>query len=233
MTGRPPVAAAAANWPADLPAWTARLESFFESADWARLIEFVASERETEIVFPRPDEVFNAFVLTPYEEVKVVILGQDPYHGEGQAHGLSFSVRDGVKHPPSLRNIFKELESDLGFPPPVSGDLTNWAKQGVFLLNTVLTVRQGAAHSHRNRGWEVFTNHVIDCLNQHPRDLVFLLWGNAAQQMGPRLDPRHPVIGSPHPSPLSAHRGFFGSRPFSECNRALEQSGQSPINWRL
>jgi uracil-DNA glycosylase len=172
--------------------------------------------------------------LTPYRKLKVVILGQDPYHGPGQAHGLSFSVEGDTRLPPSLRNIYRELADDIGCPPATTGNLSAWAQQGVFLLNTVLTVRQGEAHSHRRQGWERFTDAVIDQLNTHPQDIVFLLWGKPAEEKASIIkNTRHTVISSPHPSPLSSHRGFFGSRPFSRANAALVASGREAVDWAI
>ena len=227
------------GWP-ESSDWTAKLESYFSNDQFQTLCEFVEHERATQTIYPASEDVFAAF-KTPFAETKVVILGQDPYHGPGQAHGLSFSVRqssstDGKskpKFPPSLKNIFKELASDFGEGSlPESGDLTFWAKQGVFLLNTVLTVRSGEANSHRKRGWEQFTDHVIVQLNQRPEGLVFILWGKSAENKTKLIDcDRHVVIASAHPSPLSAHRGFFGSKPFSRCNEALLKLGHSQIQW--
>ena len=230
------------GWP-ESSDWTSRLESHFSDDGFQALCKFVEQERATQTIFPAPEDVFTAFE-TPFAETKVVILGQDPYHGPGQAHGLSFSVRDSIsedgqllptKLPPSLKNIFKELASDLGGDwdgLPASGDLTSWAQQGVFLLNTVLTVRSGEANSHRKRGWEKFTDHVIVQLNQRTQGLVFILWGKPAEKKTKLIDSdRHAVITSAHPSPLSAHRGFFGSKPFSRCNEALTQFGHPEILW--
>src|SRR5690625_4543743 len=180
------------------------------------------------------NDIFNSLHFTPFTNVKAVILGQDPYHGPNQALGLSFSVQPGIKRPPSLENIFTELENDLGFKRPSHGYLLNWAKEGVLLLNTVLTVRQGQAHSHRGKGWETFTNKVIETLNKKKHPIVYILWGRAAQSKIPLIDTKkHHILQAPHPSPLSAHRGFFGSRPFSQTNELLIRSGQSPINWEI
>ena len=180
------------------------------------------------------NHIWEAFELTPYNKVKVVILGQDPYHGPDQAHGLSFSVQKGVKLPPSLVNIYKELQDDLGIPIAKHGDLTSWAKQGVFLLNTVLTVRSGEANSHRGKGWELLTDAVIRALNEREEPVVFILWGNASIAKKVFIDTtKHVVITSPHPSPLSSYRGFFGSKPFSKTNEALKSFGMEPIDWRL
>lgn len=198
------------------------------------LQKFVSSERKEHTVFPPEKEVFTAFDLSPFEKVKVVILGQDPYHGEGQAHGLAFSVKKGVKIPPSLVNIYKELESDLGIKPPFHGNLEAWAKQGVLLLNTVLTVREGEAGSHHGRGWETFTDRVIEVLSEKRSDLVFILWGNPSQKKASRVNPdHHHLILSPHPSPLSSYRGFFGSKPFSRTNAFLKLKAIPEINWAL
>ncbi|MGZ3712088.1 MAG: uracil-DNA glycosylase, partial [Bdellovibrionota bacterium] len=185
-------------------------------------------------IFPPAADIFNAFNLTPLSKVKVVILGQDPYHGPGQAHGLAFSVRKGVRPPPSLKNIFKELAADLGLPIPQTGDLTSWAKQGVLLLNTVLTVEKGQAASHRNKGWERFTDEVIRILSAQEHPIVFLLWGSFAHKKAEMIrTPPHKVLKAPHPSPLSAHTGYFGSHPFSQTNKILAANGAKEIDWRL
>ncbi|WP_127958881.1 uracil-DNA glycosylase [Serratia microhaemolytica] len=197
-------------------------------------LAFVAAERQTgKTIYPPAQDVFNAFRFTEFTDVKVVILGQDPYHGPNQAHGLSFSVRPTVPPPPSLVNMYKELATDIpGFERPTHGYLKSWAEQGVLLLNTVLTVEGGRAHSHANLGWETFTDRVIAALNQHRNGLVFLLWGSHAQKKGAFIDQkRHHVLKAPHPSPLSAHRGFFGCRHFSQTNQFLAQQGLSPIDW--
>lgn len=220
------------GWPVESD-WTSHLSDEFSGDSFQHLMTFVDSERESQTVFPPVDDVFTAFRETSLEQTKVVILGQDPYHGEGQAHGLSFSVLDGVKHPPSLRNIFKELVADVGGEIPQSGNLLPWSQQGVLLLNTVLTVRKGEANSHRKKGWERFTDQVISTLNARPEPLVFILWGSPAHKKEKLLDDRHPRIKSVHPSPLSAHRGFFGSHPFSKANAYLTQAGNEPIDWRL
>lgn len=220
------------GWPIDSD-WTAALTSALLDAEFVHLQQRIARERESAAVYPAPEQVFAALARTALQQTRVVILGQDPYHGPGQAMGLSFSVPAGVPHPPSLRNIFTELSNDLNLDRPHDGDLTPWARQGVLLLNTVLTVRQGAAHSHRGIGWERFTDAVIAELGRQPRPIVFLLWGKPAQQKQKLLDARHPVIQSPHPSPLSAYRGFFGSRPFSRANACLRQAGLAEVNWRL
>jgi uracil-DNA glycosylase len=217
----------------DLPAsWRDDLKPAMEMGSFAALQKFVAAEREQHQVFPPGDDVFNAFLLTPLDQVKVLILGQDPYHDDGQAHGLSFSVRPGVAFPPSLRNIFKELVEDVGVEKPAHGSLESWARQGVLLLNTVLTVRAHEANSHRKRGWEQFTDHVIQVVNQRPK-VAFVLWGNPAQEKRPLIDDRHLVVASVHPSPLSARRGFFGSKPFSKINQFLIETHQSSIDWRI
>ena len=199
-----------------------------------QLLEFVAAERAEYTVYPEHDQVFRALHLTPYAETKVFILGQDPYHGPGQANGLAFSVSDGVKVPPSLQNIHKELESDLGVPRPSHGQLEPWARQGVLLLNATLTVRARTAASHQKQGWETFTDQVISAVNNKTDRVVFILWGSTARKKKALIDrSRHVVIESPHPSPLSAHRGFFGSRPFSAANKALVAAGREPVDWSL
>jgi uracil-DNA glycosylase len=219
--------------PIDLPAsWNVALQAEFAQPYFRNLTHFLKRERDQQSVFPAEHNVFNAFRLTPLDQVRVVILGQDPYHDVGQAHGLSFSVLAGQPLPPSLRNIFKELHADKNIPPSPHGDLTSWAQQGILLLNTVMTVRAHEANSHRNRGWEQFTTQVIRILNQC-QDVVFLLWGKPAQDKASLIDSRHGVITSPHPSPLSARRGFFGSRPFSKVDEFLISRGTSPINWQL
>tara|TARA_Y100000590_G_scaffold48451_1_gene51343 strand:+ start:386 stop:979 length:594 start_codon:yes stop_codon:yes gene_type:complete len=194
----------------------------------------VQHERETTEVYPPDDDVYVALHLTSFAEVKVLILGQDPYHGEGQAHGLCFSVRHGIEIPPSLQNIYKEMHSDLGVVPPNHGNLEGWARQGVLLLNAVLTVRARNAGSHRNRGWESFTDEIIRVVNSKEDRVVFILWGAFAQKKKMLIDAsQHVVIEAPHPSPLSAHRGFFGSRPFSRTNAALVEAGIDPVDWAL
>ena len=217
-------------WPAASD-WTEQLGAYFDSQSFENLSSYLATENETETIFPTHEKIFRAFELTSYAHTKVVILGQDPYHGPGQAHGLSFSVEADRKLPPSLRNIFKEMASDLDCPPPTSGDLTAWARQGVLLLNTVLTVRSGAAHSHKNQGWEEFTDAIFETLNGHPQRLVFILWGKPAQKKAAVISDRHHKIIAPHPSPLSAYRGFFGSRPFSATNAVLKEFGRDKIKW--
>jgi uracil-DNA glycosylase len=214
--------------------WNPVLRGELDKPYWADLQRFVADERAHHAVYPPDAEVFAALHLTPLAEVKVVILGQDPYHGPGQAHGLCFSVRSGVKAPPSLQNIFTELHADMGIDPPAGGDLTPWARQGVLLLNATLTVRAHEAASHQRKGWETFTDRVLEAVNDQPRTVVFILWGASARRKRALIDTsRHVVIESPHPSPLSAHRGFFGSRPFSRANEALVAAGREPVDWRL
>jgi len=201
---------------------------------WPDLQRFVAQERALHAVYPPPAEVFAALHLTPHADVKVLILGQDPYHGAGQAHGLCFSVRPGVPVPPSLVNIFKELRSDLGIEPPGHGCLEAWARQGVLLLNATLTVQARRAASHQGEGWETFTDAVIRAVNDKPERVVFILWGASARKKQALVDrTRHVVVESPHPSPLSAHNGFFGSRPFSRANAALEDAGRPPVDWQI
>ena len=219
------------GWPTDSD-WTPLLTPAFESPSFRSLQRLINQERAEQTVFPDANHVFNAFRWTSFADVKVVILGQDPYHGPGQAHGLSFSVGEECRLPPSLKNIFKELESDLECEPPSSGNLETWAQQGVLLLNAVLTVRQGEANSHRRQGWEQFTDSVIETLSQRADPIVFLLWGKPAQTKAKLIADRHVILSAPHPSPLSAYRGFFGSHPFSKANAALTEIGQTPIDWR-
>ncbi len=223
----------AADWA--LPAsWSSVLADELSADYFAQLQTFLAAERSQHPVFPAENEVFTAFALTPYDRVRVLLLGQDPYHDTDQAHGLCFSVRPGVKTPPSLRNIFRELHDDLGCEIPNHGYLPSWADQGVLMLNTVLTVRAHQAHSHRRKGWERFTDAVIRRVNQKSERVVFVLWGKPAQQKIRLIDSeRHAVIQSAHPSPLSARRGFLGSRPFSAINRILREARQSEIEWRI
>lgn len=212
--------------------WKKRLQSEFEAPYFKDLTDFVRQEYATTRVYPPGSQMFAAFDACPFEQVKVVILGQDPYHEPGQAHGLCFSVNDGVPFPPSLQNIFKEIHDDLGTPIPTSGNLTRWAQQGVLLLNATLTVRAHQAGSHQNKGWEQFTDAVIHALAQEREHLVFILWGSYAQRKGDFIDrSRHLVLQSPHPSPLSAHRGFFGNRHFSRANEYLQAHGITPIQW--
>ncbi len=217
------------------PGWQAVLGEEFDQPYMASLREFLRSEKDRrKVIYPASEHWFNAFNSTPFERVKVVILGQDPYHGPGQAHGLCFSVLPGVPTPPSLINIFKELDSDLGIPPAAHGCLQHWAEQGVLLLNATLTVEQRRAGSHQGKGWEQFTDRAVQALEAEREGLVFLLWGSHAQRKGQFVDTRrHLVLKAPHPSPLSAHRGFFGCRHFSRCNHWLEERGESPVDWRL
>ena len=212
--------------------WEEALRGEFQKPYYKDLYRFVKEEYATHVVYPPSDKIFNAFTHTPLHEVKVVILGQDPYHEPGQAEGLCFSVPEGVEIPPPLRNIYQEIRDDLGIEPPASGSLLRWADQGVFLLNTLLTVRAHAAFSHQGRGWEQFTDAVIRVINEEDRPIVFLLWGRPAQSKSAMLtNARHLVLKAPHPSPLSAYRGFFGCRHFSRCNSFLEERGITPIAW--
>lgn len=212
--------------------WKEQLALEFDKEYFKSLTDFVRQEYRSTTVYPPGSYIFNAFEHCPFDKVKVVILGQDPYHEPGQAHGLSFSVQDGIPYPPSLVNIFKELESDLGKPMPSSGNLLRWADQGVLLLNATLTVRAHLAGSHQNRGWETFTDAVIHKLADNRSHLVYILWGSYAQKKGAFIDASHNlVIKSAHPSPLAAYRGFFGSKPFSKANDYLIATGQEPIDW--
>lgn len=214
--------------------WLEPLKPEFSKQYYRDLYQKVVEEYKTHLIFPPSDDIFNAFALTPLKEVKVVIIGQDPYHNVGQAHGLCFSVRPDVEIPPSLVNIYKELHDDLGCYVPNNGYLVKWAKQGVLLLNTVLTVRAHQANSHRGMGWEQFTDAAIRILNEEDRPIVFILWGSPAQTKKKMLsNPRHLILEAPHPSPLSAYRGFFGSRPFSKTNAFLEENGLTPIDWQI
>jgi len=214
--------------------WNPVLRGEFAKPYWAELQTFVATERQRHPVHPPAEEVFACLRLTPYADTRVLILGQDPYHGPRQAHGLCFSVRRGVQVPPSLVNIFTELHDDLGIEPPNHGNLEAWARQGVLLLNTTLTVRGGQAASHQGKGWEMFTDEVIKAVNAKPHRVVFILWGSHARKKRALIDTgRHTIIESAHPSPLSARNGFFGSRPFSRANRDLTEAGLEPIDWRL
>jgi len=215
--------------------WKAPLAAEFSDPYMAELKRFLLEQKqEGRRIFPKGAEYFRALDLTPLDEVRVVILGQDPYHGEGQAHGLCFSVQPGVRIPPSLVNIYKEMQDDLGIPPARHGFLEHWAKQGVLLLNSVLTVEMGRAASHQGRGWERFTDAVIRAVNEQEKPVVFILWGSYAQKKAAFVDrSRHLVLRSPHPSPLSAHNGFFGSRPFSKANAFLVEHGRKPIDWQL
>jgi len=215
------------------PGWKERLRSEFEKEYFVRLAGFIKEEYLNSKIYPPGALIFNAFDVCPFEKVKAVIIGQDPYHGPGQAHGLCFSVKDGVEFPPSLINIFKEIASDLGISQPSSGDLTRWARQGVLLLNATLTVRAHQAGSHQKKGWEEFTDYVIKVLNSEKKNIVFFLWGSYAQKKGESIDrSRHLVLESVHPSPLSASKGFFGNRHFSRCNDYLVSNGIEPIDWK-
>jgi uracil-DNA glycosylase len=214
--------------------WAPLLEEEFSKPYYLQLRKFLKQEYKHYRIYPDMYEIFNALHYTAFADVKVVILGQDPYHGPNQAHGLSFSVKPGVPLPPSLKNIFLELQADLGCTPPSSGYLVPWTKQGVLLLNTVLTVREGQANSHQGKGWEIFTDRVIEILNRKSNPVVYILWGSAAQMKQQLIDTsKHFIIKAPHPSPLSAHRGFFGSKPFSKTNSILKTIGQTEINWQL
>ena len=214
--------------------WNPILRGEFDKPYWTTLWQYVADERSNGPVFPPPDQVFAALHLTPYASVKVLILGQDPYHGPRQAHGLCFSVPHGVPQPPSLQNIFTEMRDDLGIEPPSHGNLEPWARQGVLLLNAFLTVRARSAASHRSAGWETFTDEVIRAVSARSDRVVFILWGAFARRKKALVDmTRHVVIESAHPSPLSAHNGFFGSRPFSRANAALVEAGRDPVDWSL
>ena len=215
--------------------WQELLKEQKASPHFQAALNFVArQEAEGKTVFPPRDKIFEAFRLTDFESLKVVILGQDPYHGPNQAHGLCFSVQPGVPIPPSLKNIYKEMHSDLGIAHANHGHLTHWAEQGVFLLNTVLTVNQGDANSHRGQGWETFTDTVIQIISEQKEHVVFLLWGAPAQKKAALIDDsKHSILRAPHPSPLSAHRGFLGCQHFSKANDCLKQHGQEPIDWQL
>ena len=212
--------------------WKCQLQDEFEKPYFKQLTDFVRSEYASQTIYPPAKLIFNAFEQCPFDQVKVVILGQDPYHGPGQAHGLCFSVNDGVDFPPSLRNIFKEIQADIGAPIPASGNLTRWAKQGVLLLNATLTVRANTAGSHQKKGWEQFTDAVIHLVANRMENVVFILWGNYAISKGEFIDSRkHLVLKSVHPSPLSASRGFFGNKQFSTTNKYLKDKGKEPILW--
>lgn len=214
------------------PSWKKLLKQEFSQDYFQSLVQFVKDEYSKHTVYPHPKNIFRAFDMCPVNKVKVVILGQDPYHGPDQANGLSFSVNPDIPFPPSLQNIFKEIQSDLGQSPPSSGDLDHWAKQGVLLLNATLSVRAGQAGSHQNRGWERFTDAAVKAISQSKKDLVFLLWGSYAQKKGEVIDrTRHLVLEAPHPSPLSAHRGFFGCHHFSITNAYLQMVGKKAIKW--
>ncbi|MGL4989763.1 MAG: uracil-DNA glycosylase [Sarcina sp.] len=214
--------------------WQELLENEFKKDYYVNLRAFLKSEYSSQIVYPNMNDIFNSLKFTPYNEVKVVILGQDPYHGKGQAHGLSFSVLPGIKIPPSLRNIYKELQDDVGCYIPNNGYLEAWARQGVLLLNTSLTVREASANSHKGKGWEILTDEIIKILNKRDKPMVFILWGNNAISKEKFItNPNHLIIKSVHPSPLSASRGFFGSKPFSKTNEFLKSTNQEPINWQI
>ena len=214
--------------------WDEILDDLFKSENYLKIREFLKTEYSTRDIYPSMYDIFNAFKFTPYSNVKAVILGQDPYHEPGQAHGLCFSVQDGVKLPPSLVNIYKEIKSDLGITEPDNGNLTKWAKQGVLLLNTSLTVRRGAANSHKDCGWTQFTDEVIKKLAAREKPMVFILWGANARSKKAFIDgKRHLILESAHPSPLSCYNGFFGSRPFSKTNDFLVANGETPIDWNL
>lgn len=216
------------------PSWQAILNNEFEKDYLFQLDSFLEEEAKKYTLYPSKELIFNAFALTPFHHVKVVILGQDPYHGVGQAHGLSFSVPEGIKHPKSLINIFKELHNDLGVAIPKSGNLEKWALQGVFLLNATLTVRAHQAGSHQRHGWEIFTDHVIQKLSEYHTGLVFMLWGNYARKKSSLIDTsKHHILESVHPSPLSAYNGFFGCKHFSKANKILKNMGKTEINWQL
>ena len=214
--------------------WLALLEPEFSKPYMQELRGFLVSEKQRHRVYPPGPEIFSAFWLTPFDQTRVVVLGQDPYHGPGQAHGLCFSVRKGVRPPPSLENVFRELRDDVGIDAPRHGELTHWAEQGVLLLNAVLTVRHRQANSHQGRGWEDFTDRVIQLLNEQREGLVFVLWGASARKKAAQVDrKRHLVLTAPHPSPYSADRGFFGCKHFSRINAHLESLGQPPIDWSI
>ena len=214
--------------------WDEILKPIWKSPGFHNFMNIVKEKYKENTCFPEYNNIFNALKLTPYSKVKVVILGQDPYHGVGEAHGLSFSVQDGIKKPPSLKNIFKELHDDLGFDEPESGNLEKWAKEGVLLLNSVLTVEKDKAASHKDLGWNLFTDHIIKLLNQKETPIVFILWGNFARSKKVFItNEKHLVIESVHPSPVSVSNGFFGSKPFSKTNDFLIKTGQTPIDWKL
>lgn len=214
--------------------WKSFFDDEFSESYFVKLRTFVEGELINSTVYPQAKNCFNAFIETSFEDLKVVILGQDPYHGEGQAHGLAFSVQDSIAFPPSLRNILQEYNCDLGYEVPKDGNLTKWAKEGVFLLNTVLTVRAGQAHSHKDMGWEKFTDKVISLISEEKEHVVFILWGKPAQSKVKLIDEaKHLVLQAPHPSPLSSYRGFFGSKPFSTTNIYLKEHGIKEIDWKL
>jgi uracil-DNA glycosylase len=214
--------------------WYYALQNEFKKDYWHSLTEVVRKLYKTKTVYPEPKNMFNAFDSTPFDRVKVVIIGQDPYHGDGQAHGLSFSVQENTKIPPSLRNIYKELHSDLDLPIPDTGNLQSWADQGVLMLNTVLTVEANNANSHKDLGWEIFTKAAIEAISRELKNVVFILWGKQAQSLSSILnDKNHYILSSAHPSPLSAHNGFFGCKHFSKANDYLSKQGKDPINWSI
>ena len=214
--------------------WDEKLKLVWESEGFKKFIQIINKEYKEKTIFPPKNYVFNALKLTPYANTKVVIVGQDPYHGVGEAHGLSFSVQEGIKIPPSLQNIYKELNDDLGIPIAQTGDLTKWAKEGVLLLNAVLTVEKDKPASHRNLGWERLTDYIIKVLNQKEEPVVFILWGNFAKEKTKYItNPKHLIITSPHPSPFSARSGFFGSKPFSKTNTFLKKNGLKEIDWNI
>lgn len=216
------------------PSWLTPLQDEFQSPYFEDLKKFIQQEKSQHTIYPPGSKIFAAFDHTPFNDVKVVILGQDPYHGPGQANGLSFSVSEGIKLPPSLKNIFKEIHQDLGFPIPTSGDLSHWADQGVLMLNAVLTVRHKEAGSHQKRGWENFTDAVIKKISDEREGIVFMLWGNFARSKKTLIDSsKHYMLEAPHPSPFSAHTGFFGCSHFSKTNELLLQNGQKPIDWKI
>ncbi len=214
--------------------WLSVIGDEFKKNYYLDLRKFLITEYSTRPIYPKADDIFNAFHYTPYGKLKVLILGQDPYHGPNQAHGLCFSVLKGIMPPPSLINIYTELKNDVGFNPPQHGFLKKWADEGVFLLNTVLTVRAGAANSHRGRGWEIFTDACIRAVNELDKPVVIMLWGRPAQEKKTLLsNPKHLILTAPHPSPLSAYRGFFGCKHFSRCNDFLTKNGLQPIDWQI
>lgn len=214
--------------------WLEAVGGEFKKPYYAQLYKFIREEYNTRVIYPPAEDIFNALHLTPLNQVKVLILGQDPYHNEGQAHGLCFSVKPQVEIPPSLENIYKELQTDLGCDIPNNGYLVKWAKQGVLMLNTVLTVRAHQANSHQGRGWEQFTDAIIQAVNAQERPIVYMLWGRPAQSKIPMLtNPKHLILKAPHPSPLSAYRGFFGCKHFSQANAFLEKNGIEPIDWQI
>ncbi|WP_223703010.1 uracil-DNA glycosylase [Sutcliffiella deserti] len=214
--------------------WSALFKEESNKEYYRRLHQYINAEFDSNIVYPAKVDLFSAFETTSYENVKVVLLGQDPYHGEGQAHGMSFSVQKGVTIPPSLRNIYKELYNDIGIEPPAHGFLGEWAEEGVLLLNTVLTVRKSVPNSHKGKGWEQFTDAVIRKLNDREEPVIFLLWGKHAEQKEKLItNSHHYILKSPHPSPFAAHRGFFGSKPFSKINSILQRIGKKEINWKI